>query len=128
MLNFLSRCKNVQLDGPVVVTGVHHLILGSFPQMTVYPNFSFQSRRNFLSVSFLNDIYHQQTSIEFNAHCKFNTMASTRTHHLSPIPPLTLGGTHFLLRQLSSGTLYQYIYLRTVIKILSGIAFIITYV
>ena len=37
----MSRCKNMQLDGSVVVASVHHLILGPFPQMIVYPNFTF---------------------------------------------------------------------------------------
>ena len=48
---------------------------------------SLQSRQSFLSVSFLNDIYHQQTSITFNSHCSFNSIASTRSHHLSLVPP-----------------------------------------
>ena len=46
-----------------------------------------KSRRHYLSVSFLNDIYHHRTSIKFNCHCKFNSVLSTRSHHLSISPP-----------------------------------------
>ena len=92
---------------------------------------SLQSRRSFLSVSFLNDIYHQQTSITFNSHCSFNSIASTRSHHLSLVPPQSTINSRrysFLSTQLSSGTLCHYISLKTVIESLSGITFIITYV
>ena len=92
---------------------------------------SLQSRRSFLSVSFLNDIYHQQTSITFNSHCSFNSIASTRSHHLSLVPPqstITSRRYSFLPTQLSSGTLCHYISLKTVIESLFGITFIITYV
>ena len=46
-----------------------------------------ESRRQYLSISFLHNIYHQRTSIKFNCHCKFNSISSTRSHHLSIIPP-----------------------------------------
>ena len=46
-----------------------------------------ESRRQYLSISFLHNIYHQRTSIKFNCHCKFNSISSTRSHHLSINPP-----------------------------------------
>ena len=71
----------------VEVAGVHLTTLGLFPPMIVNCCSQLclpflQSRRNFLSVSLLSDIYHQQTSISFNNHCTFNSVASTRSHHL----------------------------------------------
>jgi len=42
-----------------------------------------ESRRQYLSVSYLHDIYHQHTSIMFNCYCKLNSISSTRSHHLS---------------------------------------------
>ena len=38
------------------------------------------------NLSFLNDIYHQQTSFEFSAHWTFNPIAFTRSHCLSLVP------------------------------------------
>ena len=46
-----------------------------------------ESRRQYLSISVLHNIYHQRTSIKFNCHCKFNSISSTRSHHLSINPP-----------------------------------------
>ena len=55
-----------------------------------------QTRRQLLSISFLHDIYHQCTSINFNRHFKFNTVLSTRSHHLSLCPPQsTINSRHY---------------------------------
>jgi len=42
-------------------------------------------RHQFFSVCFLHDVYHHHTSVNFN--CKFNSIPSTRSHHLSINPP-----------------------------------------
>jgi len=42
-----------------------------------------ESRRQYLSVWYLHDIYHQRTCIMFNCYCKLNSISSTRNHHLS---------------------------------------------
>ena len=46
-----------------------------------------QSRRRYLSISFLHDIYNHRTSINFNYHCSLNSISSTRSHYLSLCPP-----------------------------------------
>ena len=46
-----------------------------------------ESRCQYLSVSFLHNIYHHRTSIKFSCHCKFISILSTRSHHLSMSPP-----------------------------------------
>ena len=56
-----------------------------------------QTRRQFLSISFLHDIYHQRTSINFNRHFKFITVLSTMYH-------LSLVNNQFS----SLSVLYQY--------------------
>ena len=47
---------------------------------------SLQARRHYLSICFLDDIYHKHTSLSFDQFCDFNSMPS-RSHHLSLIPP-----------------------------------------
>jgi len=58
-----------------------------------------ESRRQYLSTSFLHDIYNHHTSINFNNHCNFNRISSIRSHRLSlcPYQPLTLGDIPSLL-------------------------------
>ena len=48
---------------------------------------SLQSRRDFLSARFLHDIYNKRTSILLDDYLKLNSTASTRSRHLSLVPP-----------------------------------------
>ena len=73
----------------MVVDGALQLTLGPFHHEIAALNLAFplsQARRQFLSISFLYDIYHHRTSINFNHHFQFNSVLNTRSHHLSLFP------------------------------------------
>ena len=87
--------QGMLLDESVEVTGVHHPILGPFPQMTVVPNFTFLlSNQEEISSQSVPQwhiaSYHHQISIKCSIHCSFNSIASTRSHHLSLVPPQSI--------------------------------------
>ena len=90
ILNCLNLCKIGQHVGFVAVAGVHGPIHGLYLQLSDCCSQlnlpTLESRRQYLSISFLHNIYHQRTSIKFNCHCKFNSISSTRSH-LSINPP-----------------------------------------
>ena len=48
-----------------------------------------QSRRQYLSVCFLHDIYCKRVPISFSKYCTFNPASSTRSHCLSLLPPIS---------------------------------------
>jgi len=72
-----------------------------------------KSRRQYLSVSYLHDIYHQRTSIMFDCYCKSNSISSTRSHHLSISPPQSTINSNSLLTQSFYGTLCHCTYSMT---------------
>ena len=87
--NYQSPYKSVQLDGSVGVAGVHLPALGPFLRMIVAPNFTFllssQDKVSFRSVSSMT--YITSKHLTLNSHCSFNSITSTRSHHLSLVPP-----------------------------------------
>ena len=48
-----------------------------------------QSRRQYLSVCFLHDIYCKRVPLSFSKYCTFNPASSTRSHCLSLLPPIS---------------------------------------
>ena len=48
-----------------------------------------QSRRQYLSVCFLHDIYCKRAPLSFSKYCTFNPASSTRSHCLSLLPPIS---------------------------------------
>jgi len=77
------------LNGYMVVAGALKPTLGLFlPKIAALNLVSLLSNLgDSFFISFLHDIYHHRTSINFDHHFKFNSLLSTRSHRLSLCPP-----------------------------------------
>ena len=83
-LIYLNHFKMGLLGGYVVVAGAPKpLFLHRIAALNLTSLLSKPCRQQFLSISFLHDIYHHHTSINFDHHFKFNSVLYTRSHHLS---------------------------------------------